>query len=43
MEKEDIHVLNWERFTQNINTDAGTNSNTKKSFRMVNKGILFEI
>ena len=42
MEKEDIHVLNWERFTQNINTDAGTNSNTKKSFRMVNKGILFE-
>ena len=42
MEKEDIHVLNWERFTQNINTDAGTNSNTKKAFRMVNKGILFE-
>lgn len=31
--KKDIHVLNWNNITQNINTTSG---------RLINKGILFE-
>lgn len=42
MKKQDIHVLNWERITQNINTSSGTNKTTNKTDRMINKGILFE-
>lgn len=40
MKKQDIHVLNWERITQNINTSSGTNKTTNKTDRMINKGIL---
>lgn len=42
MKKQDIHVLNWERIAQNINTSSGTNKTTNKTDRMINKGILFE-
>lgn len=41
MKKKDIHVLNWEKITQNTNNNSFNNT-TCKSDRLINKGILFE-